>query len=51
MGEFFLLYEVVQQSEDPEGTLLKFLRSTYAAAAKTGSWDAKLCCDLTGFER
>jgi hypothetical protein len=51
MGEFFLLYEVVQRSADPEGILLKFLRSTYIAAAKTGNWDDKLCCDLTGFER
>ncbi len=50
MGEYFLLYEVVQRSADPEGTLLKFLRSTYKAAAKTGKWDDKLCCDLTGFE-
>ena len=51
MGEFFLLYENVQRSDDPEGMLLQFLRSTYAAAAKTGHWDDKLCCDLTGFER
>jgi hypothetical protein len=51
MGEYFLLYEVVQRSADPEGVLLKFLRSTYKAAAKTGKWDDKLCCDLTGFER
>jgi len=51
MGEFFLLYENVQRSDDPEGMLLQFLRSTYNAAAKTGNWDAKLCCDLTGFEK
>jgi hypothetical protein len=51
MGEFFLLYEVVQRSTKPEATLLQFLRSTYTAAAKTGNWDEKLCCDLTGFEQ
>lgn len=51
MGEFFLLYENVQRADDPESMLLQFLRSTYNAAAKTGNWDAKLCCDLTGFER
>jgi len=51
MGEFFLLYENVQRSEDPEEMLLQFLRTTYNAAAKTGKWDAKLCCDLTSFER
>lgn len=39
MGEFFLPYEVVQQAEDPENTLLRFLQSTYEAAAKTGRWD------------
>ena len=51
MGEYFLLYEVVQRSENPEAVLLQFLRSTYNAAAKTGNWDDKLCCDLTGFEK
>jgi hypothetical protein len=51
MGEYFLLYEVVQRSENPEHVLLQFLRSTYNAAAKTGHWNDKLCCDLTGFER
>ncbi|WP_461453370.1 DUF5996 family protein [Mucilaginibacter sp.] len=51
MGEYFLLYEVVQRSENPEKVLLQFLRSTYNAVAKTGNWDNKLCCDLTGFER
>lgn len=50
MGEYFLLYEVVQRSDNPEDTLLKFLRSTYNAAAKTANWDNKLICDLTGFE-
>ncbi|WP_183580760.1 DUF5996 family protein [Mucilaginibacter sp. X5P1] len=51
MGEFFLLYEVVQRSENPEVKLLQFLRSTYIAAAKTGNWDNKLQCDLTGYEK
>jgi len=51
MGEFFLLYENVQRTDDPEGMLMQFLRSTYNAAAKTGSWNDKLCCDLTGFEK
>ncbi|MDN3689529.1 DUF5996 family protein [Cyclobacterium jeungdonense] len=39
MGEFFLKYEDVQQSEDPEGMLLDFLQSTYRAAAITSKWD------------
>ncbi|TSD67610.1 hypothetical protein FFF34_009530 [Inquilinus sp. KBS0705] len=46
MGEFFLTYEVVQQSAHPEETLLKFLQSTYNAAAVTGNWDNSLQCDL-----
>jgi hypothetical protein len=51
MGEYFLLYENVQRSDDPEGMLLQFLTSTYNAAAKTGNWDPSLACDLTGFEK
>jgi len=51
MGEFLLLYEVVQRSENPEAKLLQFLRSTYNAAAKTGNWDSKLSCNLSGYER
>ena len=51
MGEYFLLYENVQRADDPEAMLLQFLQSTYEAAAKTGNWDSKLCCDLTRFER
>ena len=38
MGEFFLTYESVQRSDDPDATLIAFLRSTYIAAADTGSW-------------
>ncbi|QXV65293.1 hypothetical protein INP83_19820 [Mucilaginibacter sp. 21P] len=46
MGEFMITYEVVQQSADPEATLLQFLQSTYDAAARTGNWDKNLECDL-----
>jgi hypothetical protein len=31
--------------------LLKFLQSTYIAAAKTSDWDDKLCCNLSSFEK
>jgi hypothetical protein len=51
LGEFLLPYEQVQASGHPEITLLKFLRSTYKAAAETANWDPKLVCDLTGFEK
>ncbi|MDB5128481.1 DUF5996 family protein [Mucilaginibacter sp.] len=50
MGEYFLTYEVVQQSADPEGVLMQFLQSTYDAAAKTGNWDKGLESDLQGLK-
>ena len=50
-GEFLLPYEVVQQSCDPEGTLMSFLNTTYDAAAVTGRWDNRLECDLTRYKR
>jgi hypothetical protein len=50
MGEFFLPYDVVQHSQNPEATLLQFLNTTYEAAANTGNWDRKaLECNLTHF--
>ncbi|WP_103070878.1 DUF5996 family protein [Aquimarina sediminis] len=43
MGEFFLKYEDVVQSDNPEKTLLAFLQTTYEAATRTSDWDrAKL---------
>jgi hypothetical protein len=39
MGEFFLKYEDVQHSENPEKTLHDFLRTTYEAATKISEWD------------
>ena len=39
MGEFFLKYEDVQQSADPEATLMRFLQTTYEAAANTSNWN------------
>ncbi len=39
MGEYFLKYEDVRQSEDPEATLLAFLRTTYLAAVNTSAWN------------
>ncbi len=52
MGEFILLYEVVQRSDDPEDTLIQFMQSTYEAAANTAHWDrGALECDFTCFEK
>ena len=39
MGEFFLLYDDVRKSSDPEKALMEFLHSTYEAAANTGNWN------------
>jgi hypothetical protein len=39
MGEFVLPYEVVRNSENPDGILMDFLESTYSAAAATAKWD------------
>jgi hypothetical protein len=38
-GLFLLPYETVRTADDPDGTLLGFLHSTYAAAADLGRWD------------
>ena len=37
--EFLLPYADVRTAADPEGALLEFLQSTYAAAADHGGWD------------
>lgn len=39
LGEFVLPYEAVRLSADPEGELMRFLRSTYEAAAELAGWD------------
>lgn len=42
LGEFVLPYDAIRESGDPEGMLLKFLESTYRAAAIPGEWDEGL---------
>ena len=39
LGEFLLPYDAVQMSEDPDHALLRFLQSTYEAAASMAHWD------------
>ncbi|WP_069814376.1 DUF5996 family protein [Streptomyces sp. TP-A0874] len=39
LGEFLLPYEAVRTAADPEGDLLRFLQTTYEAAAERGGWD------------
>jgi hypothetical protein len=47
LREFVLPYDTVRESADPEGLLLDFLSTTYAAAADGGTWDrAALECAL-----
>jgi hypothetical protein len=39
LGEFLLPYDAVRTAADPDATLLRFLHSTYEAAANTAHWD------------
>ncbi|KXF84303.1 hypothetical protein D092_21645 [Rhodococcus ruber Chol-4] len=39
LGEFLLPYEAVRTAADPDAELLRFLRSTYEAAADLGRWE------------
>jgi hypothetical protein len=39
LGEFILPYETVRGSGDPDGLVLDFMQSTYAAGATLGGWD------------
>jgi hypothetical protein len=41
-GEFFLPYEAVRKSADPETLLLQFCQSAYGAGALLGRWDPAL---------
>ena len=46
MGEWLLPYETVRAAADPDGTALRFLESTYRAAADLARWDPALDCDI-----
>ena len=39
LGEFLLPYDAVRRARDPDAALLRFLETTYDAAAVTGRWD------------
>ena len=39
LGEFLLPYEEVRRARDPDATLLRFLQTTYEAAANLAGWD------------
>jgi hypothetical protein len=38
-GEYFLMYDDVRQSAEPEKDLMDFCESTYVAGATAGNWD------------
>lgn len=47
LKEFVLPYESVRGAENPDGTLLSFLQSTYLAAARSAQWDRDILeCSL-----
>ena len=46
MGEWLLPYEVVRSARNPDAALLRFLETTYRAAADRGRWPAGLECEL-----
>jgi hypothetical protein len=47
LGEFILPYDTLRAAADPDGLLLDFLATTYAAAADCGGWDREaLECPL-----
>jgi len=46
MGEWLLPYDAVRAAADPEAMLMRFLQSTYRAAADLGHWSADLECAL-----
>jgi hypothetical protein len=46
MGEWLLPYELVRSAADPEAVALRFLGSTYRAAAALARWDPALECAI-----
>ncbi|VTU14431.1 hypothetical protein SRS16CHR_01090 [Variovorax sp. SRS16] len=46
MGEWLLPYDVVRSAADPDAALLRFLETTYRAAASLAQWDRDLECGL-----
>jgi len=50
MREWFLPYEVVRSSSDPDHALLEFLQSTYEAGANLAKWDRAALERPTGWK-
>ena len=46
MGEWLLPYDTVRTASDPEAALIRFLQTTYRAAADLADWDRSLECSV-----
>jgi hypothetical protein len=46
MGEWLLPYDAMRTADDPDATLLRFLETTYRAAADLGHWSRDLECAI-----
>jgi len=46
LGEWLLPYETVRAAADPDAAALRFLESTYRAAADLARWDPSLDCAI-----
>lgn len=46
MGEWLLPYQAVRTAPDPDAVLLRFLQTTYRAAADLAGWDPALDCAI-----
>jgi len=46
LGEWLLPYDAVRAAADPDDAVLRFLQSTYRAAADLAGWDPRLECGI-----
>jgi len=46
LGEWLLPHDAVRQSSDPDEALMRFLQTTYRAAADLAGWDKALDCAI-----
>lgn len=46
LGEWLLPYSAIQTAANPDAMLLRFLETTYRAAAELAGWDRSLDCDI-----
>lgn len=51
MREYFLPYDAMRETPEPDKTLMRFLESTYETIARTANWDRESLETPTGFPR